>query len=169
MGGTRARKESIMNFESNRRVSARRANDDFWRRMLGAESADGSRAVMNSVPSPSPMPMPSLPQERPDRPSCDGSYPNRPSGDGGRSDRPSCDGSYPNRGEGNGDCQMTPGMPSLAMVYAPRQCWQNLLDPATGLANGSIFADLILPFEGSGGCGCGGGDSRYHGRGGCGV
>lgn len=136
-----------MNFESNRRVSARRANDDFWRRMLGSESADGSRAVMNSAPSPSPMPMPSRPQERPDRPSCDGSY--------------------PNRGDGGGDCQKTPGMPSLAMVYAPRQCWQNLLDPATGLANGSIFKDLILPFEGNGGCG--GCDGRNHGRGGCGL
>ncbi|MBE6553551.1 MAG: spore coat associated protein CotJA [Ruminococcaceae bacterium] len=34
------------------------------------------------------------------------------------------------------------------MVYAPRQCWQNLLDPEAALANGTLFGDLILPFEG---------------------
>lgn len=128
-----------MNFESNRRVSARRASDDFRRRMLGEESGNGARAVMNSAP------MPSLPELRPDRPSCDGSY--------------------PDRGEGKEECYKNEGMPSLAMVYAPRQCWQNLLDPVTGLSHGSIFADLILPFEGNG---CGG-DCRPYGRGGCGV
>ena len=131
-----------MNFESNRRVSARRANEDFLRRMLGAESADGSRAVINPAPSPTP----SLPEVRPNRPSCDGSY--------------------PDRGESGSTCQQTPGMPSLAMVYAPVQCWQNLLDPVTGLSRGSIFADLLLPFEGKSGCG---GDCRSYGKGGCGV
>ncbi len=117
-----------MNSENQRRVSSRRANDEFLRRMLDKEDARGSRAVMN----PTPMPTPSLPPERPNRPSCDGSYPN---------------------GSGNaGDCRMREGMPSLAMVYAPKQCWQNLLDPMTGLGQGSIFAELILPFQGCGKC-----------------
>jgi hypothetical protein len=61
---------------------------------------------------------------------------------------------------------MGAGMPSLAMVYAPKQCWQNLLDPAVGLAHGSIFADLILPFEG---CGNRIGENNPHKRGGSGL
>lgn len=113
-----------MNAENNRRTSARRANDEFLRRMLGGESVGGARAAMNAVP----MPGPDFPQERPNRPSCDGSY--------------------PNGGNNTGACKMSKDMPSLAMVYAPEQCWQNLLDPAVGLAHGSLFADLVLPFEG---------------------
>ena len=117
-----------MNSENQRRTSVRRANDEFLRRMLEKEDVRGSRAVMN----PAPMPTPTLPPERPNRPSCDGSY--------------------PDMGGNAGVCQMHEGMPSLAMVYAPKQCWQNLLDPMTGLGQGSIFAELILPFEGCGAC-----------------
>ena len=125
--------------ENQRRVPMRRANDEFLRRMLDNEDARGARAVMN----PAPMPTPSLPPERPSRPSCDGSYP-----DGGNH---------------AGGCQMPENMPSLAMVYAPKQCWQNLLEPSVGLAHGSIFADLILPFEG---CKNRVGESNPHRRGG---
>ena len=133
-----------MNFENNRRVSARRANDEFLRRMLDGERADRARTVMNAEPSP----MPSLPQERPDRPSCDGSYP----------------GGGANAG---GECPKHFHAPSLAMVYAPKQCWQNLLDPMSGLEQGSIFAEMILPFEGGGVRRDG--ECRPQGRGGCGL
>ncbi|MBQ9760993.1 MAG: spore coat associated protein CotJA [Clostridia bacterium] len=49
-------------------------------------------------------------------------------------------------------------MPSLAMVYSPIQGWQNLLSPAEGLAEGSIFTELIKPLEvGGANCPLGGG------------
>ena len=34
----------------------------------------------------------------------------------------------------------------LAMVYAVNQHFRNINDPATGLARGTIFAELDLPF-----------------------
>ena len=36
----------------------------------------------------------------------------------------------------------------LAMVYSPEQKWQNLLNPESALYHGSIFRDLVKPFEG---------------------
>ena len=44
-------------------------------------------------------------------------------------------------------CQSDSFAPSLAMVYSPRQCWRGILDPAAGLAAGTIFSELILPLE----------------------
>ena len=51
-----------------------------------------------------------------------------------------------------------PGMPpapmphkghkSLAMAYVPWQTWQNVMDGCGGLKHGTIFEDLVLPFEG---------------------
>ena len=37
----------------------------------------------------------------------------------------------------------------LAMVYAVKQQFRNINDPATGLARGTIFAELDLPFKAS--------------------
>ena len=39
---------------------------------------------------------------------------------------------------------------SLAMVYAPKQKWQNIYDPEIGLINGTIFEELNKPFYPSG-------------------
>lgn len=38
---------------------------------------------------------------------------------------------------------------SLAMAYVPWQKWQNVMDGCSGLKNGTIFEELVLPFEGS--------------------
>lgn len=44
------------------------------------------------------------------------------------------------------------GMP-LAMAYVPWQSWQNVFDGARGLEQGSIFEELVFPFEYAGpGC-----------------
>lgn len=44
------------------------------------------------------------------------------------------------------------GMP-LAMAYVPWQTWQNVSDGARGLAQGTIFDELLFPFEYAGrGC-----------------
>ena len=37
----------------------------------------------------------------------------------------------------------------LAMVYGVDQQFRNINDPSVGLAHGTIFADLDLPFKGS--------------------
>ena len=37
----------------------------------------------------------------------------------------------------------------LAMVYAVKQHFRNILDPTTGLSKGTIFAELDLPFMAS--------------------
>jgi hypothetical protein len=42
----------------------------------------------------------------------------------------------------SGDCP-------LAMVYAVSQQFRNVYDPATGLAKGTVFAELDLPFTAS--------------------
>lgn len=43
---------------------------------------------------------------------------------------------------------MDPAMPSLAMVYVPKQEWRCTLDPHDALMHGSLFSELIKPFEG---------------------
>lgn len=44
------------------------------------------------------------------------------------------------------------GLP-LAMAYVPWQSWQNVSDGARGLEQGTIFEELIFPFEYAGpGC-----------------
>lgn len=45
------------------------------------------------------------------------------------------------------DCPTTVASPSLAMVYAPVQCWQSILDNATALKHGTLFAELVMPLE----------------------
>ena len=119
--------------EKDRRSSVRRANDEFLRRMLGGELGDGAPfcAVMNPDVS-APM-RPQLPPED-NRTACDGSQ------------RPACDGGR-RSDENGGECPKHIHAPALAMAYAPRQCWQNLLEPEAGLREGTIFAELILPLE----------------------
>lgn len=34
----------------------------------------------------------------------------------------------------------------LAMVYMPMQRWENICDASSGLAQGSIFKDLVKPY-----------------------
>lgn len=36
----------------------------------------------------------------------------------------------------------------LAMAYIPNQTWKNLLSPESALMNGTIFRELVFPFEG---------------------
>ena len=110
--------------DNDKRPSAARVNDEFLRRMLGGELTAGACPVMNTDPE-------ILPEQ---------GIP----GHGGNG--PLCDGSMGN-GEMAGGCPKEPWAPSLAMVYAPRQCWRNLLDPQSALAEGSQFAELILPLE----------------------
>ena len=38
---------------------------------------------------------------------------------------------------------------SLAMAYVPWQKWQNVMDGCSALKHGTIFEDLVLPFEGA--------------------
>jgi len=46
--------------------------------------------------------------------------------------------------------RVCPDMPSLAMVYAPRQEWGCLMEtPARALSEGTLFLELVKPFEGS--------------------
>ena len=35
---------------------------------------------------------------------------------------------------------------TLAMVYAPKQCFEMLYDPASALCHGTLFKELNLPF-----------------------
>ena len=37
----------------------------------------------------------------------------------------------------------------LAMAYVPWQKWQNVMDGCSALKHGTIFEELVLPFEGS--------------------
>ena len=114
--------------ESNRHFASHRTDDAFLRRMLGGQltgealsgsSTDDAQAI----------------------PVCD------------KATRTSCQGlasatqSTPACPSHAGECPSNIPAPSIAMVYAPRQCWRNLMDPATGLAHGSIFSELILPLE----------------------
>ena len=57
--------------------------------------------------------------------------------------RISCDGTV----SGGEDCPMYVKTPSLAVAYAPRQCWQRLLTPEAALAQGTLFEELVFPFE----------------------
>ena len=71
----------------------------------------------------------------------------------GKNERPrvSCDGTP----QANSPTPTCHNMPSLAMVYSPIQPWKEVLSPEDGLAHGTIFVDLIKPFEaGERGKGC---------------
>ena len=95
---------------------------EFLRRMIGGELTADGFPVMNLKSAQKP----SAPTQREDS-------------------RVLCDGS--NRNPSSTDCPTALQAPSLAMVYAPRQCWRNLFSPAEGLANGTLFAELALPLE----------------------
>lgn len=43
-------------------------------------------------------------------------------------------------------CECTHSERSLAMVYAPHQCFTELYDPRQGLCNGTVFSELNKPF-----------------------
>ena len=98
--------------------STRRVNDEFLRRMVGGELKGGARPAMNELHS--------------------------EEARGQATVQHLC-----NRNDGNDKgCSTTVSAPSLAMVYAPEQCWRNLLEYEAALKNGSLFAELIMPFEG---------------------
>ncbi len=53
----------------------------------------------------------------------------------------------------SGGCNQsgTPAMPALAMVYAPVQEWTCLMEtPEMALAHGTLFKELLKPFDGRG-------------------
>lgn len=153
--------------ENNRRASGMRANDEFLRRMLGGDLTGGEVPAMTKEPMEQSYSLERnggnghrgsvgergnarLSNEQNGMlgggyPSCDGSV-----GSGVGNGKPSC---------GDGECPSCVSAPSLAMVYAPRQCWRNLLDMQSALDQGTLFAELVLPFEGG---------SRKTGREGCG-
>ena len=113
--------------ENNRRFAMRRANDEFLRRMLGGElTGDGFPVAKLS----SDTALPSDGATGVKRIACDGTP--RPDNNAPMADK---------------SCPTVIPAPSIAMVYAPKQCWRNLLDPAQGLSKGSIFSELILPLE----------------------
>ena len=139
-----------MYFENNRRAPQNRADADFLRRMLGGElngnGCDRCEDRSNNRSS--------------DR-SCDRSC-NRSHVENRRAIGECCEWGaqarqedVPMRPDGGCGCQKPCNTscpteipaPALAMVYSPRQCWRKLLDPAEGLKQGTIFAELVLPFE----------------------
>ena len=111
--------------ESNRRAATSRANDEFLRRMIGGELVGGIPVMNVDAPT-----RPSLPDYSNNKAACDGTP---------RGNCPIPDVCH--------DCPTHVHAPSLAMVYAPKQCWRGLLDPVSGLKSGSIFQELILPLE----------------------
>lgn len=141
----------MMYSEYNRRASGMRANDEFLRRMIGGELTGGEMPVMNMGTQN----FPSFPElGNNDRPSCNGGVGDcellRNSNENGTVSRgkPNCQGEYEEDGNGNGEaCPTHVHAPSLAMVYSPRQCWRNLLDPESALEDGSLFAELVMPWE----------------------
>ena len=151
-----------MYFENNRRAAQNRADADFLRRMLGGElngnscgcersddrdhshNRSGERSCdrdrdrsCNRAPQPRRgtgaccewTPQERQLQARQEMP------PTAP--EGGCGCQKPC----------NTSCPTEIDAPALAMVYSPRQCWRKLLDPAEGLKQGTIFAELVLPFE----------------------
>jgi len=56
-----------------------------------------------------------------------------------------CRGNELNSPAENGNLEGCP----LAMVYAVKQQFRNINEPSTGLARGTIFAELDLPFKAS--------------------
>lgn len=141
-----------MYIENNRRAAESRADADFLRRMLGGElngngyERSGNRSC-----------------DRSGNRSCDHSY-NRPLEEGRRATGQCCEWTpqarqeeipvRPENGCGcgcqtscNTSCPTEVSAPSLAMVYSPRQCWRKLFEPEEGLKHGTIFAELVLPFE----------------------
>ena len=55
-------------------------------------------------------------------------------------------GSSVERNDDDADMKKNTARGALAMVYAPYQKWQNILDADTALCKGTIFAGLVKPF-----------------------
>lgn len=125
--------------ENNRRSTSRRADDDFLRRMMGGELVKDGFPVPTFSESVKPQ-SPAGTQER-NVPTAPPQMPNN--------NRIRCDGTPRQSSDINGTsaCPTSLHAPALAMVYSPKQCWRNLLDPATGLSHGTIFSELVLPLE----------------------
>ena len=125
-----------MYFENEKDYSRRRSGDEFLRRMKSEEFLSRMSAGRD-IPT----------FNREDERTRTNSIP--------RNDEPprtSCNGDEPLEFLGSFRCETNHNsyhMPSLAMVYSPLQGWQNLLTPQDGLVHGSIFAELIKPFEGT--------------------
>ena len=110
--------------ENNRRYAARRADEEFLRRMSGGELCGNVLPTVAAVA-----------KDARDIPVRDARG------------RVRCDGSTQDTGSCTKDCEGDTFAPSLAMVYSPRQCWRGLLSPADALAQGSLFSELVLPLE----------------------
>lgn len=113
--------------DNYRRSPAGRSNDEFLRRMLGGEVIGKELPVMAAE-------RPVLPEYAEGR-------------------RVDCTGNVisntaPEKEDNADQCPKQVHAPALAMVYAPRQCWRGVLGPMAGLKKGSIFSELVLPFEG---------------------
>ena len=116
-----------MLFDNEKEDSRRRSGDEFLRRMR-CEEFLSRQSIKGDIPTFGRSDIPRR-DERP-RTSCNGDDSNeRGTSFTHETQRSGCD------------------MPSLAMVYSPYQSWQSLLSPKDGLAHGSIFAELIKPFE----------------------
>ncbi len=105
-------------YDPKHSASERRSDNEFLRRMGFGEFSERSVPTMNRPTSP----------VRPNG--------NCSSCSDGNGSMPSCP--YP----------MDPAMPSLAMVYVPKQEWRCALSPHDALMHGSLFAELVKPFEG---------------------
>ena len=115
-----------MNTESNRQNSFRRSNDEFLRRMRGGEFCEEQRTRQKSeIPVLATLDIPGANNRQ--SPSCDGRMSQEP--ETGREDY--------------GNCRY----PSLAMVYSPKQKWREVMSPEDGLRHGTIFRELVKPWE----------------------
>ena len=125
----------FMYFDDQKHASVNRANDEFLRRMIGGELKGEELLRLHSEVLDVPM------EQGGRRVDCRGNVYGAEAALGER---------IQERGTGCdcGDCPTEISAPALAMVYAPKQCWRGLLDPQTGLSHGSMFTELILPFEG---------------------
>ena len=156
-----------MYFENNRRAAENRADADFLRRMLGGElngngcgcdrsddrftnrSYERTRErSYNRTPLENRRGMGECCEWTPQQARQEA--PVRPENGCGCGCQMSC----------NTSCPTEIPAPALAMVYAPRQCWRKLFEPEDALKHGSLFAELVLPFEaapkkgGKEGCAC---------------
>ena len=124
-----------MLFDNEKEDSRRRSGDEFLRRMR-CEEFLSRQSIKGDIPTFGRSDIPRR-DERP-RTSCNGDDSNeRGTSFTHETQRSGCD------------------MPSLAMVYSPIQPWKEVLSPEDGLAQGTIFVDLIKPFEaGERGKGC---------------
>ena len=128
-----------MYIENNRRAAESRADADFLRRMLGGELNGNDRThscTRNSDRAPLQSRRENMGNCCEWRPQVRQETPVRP--EDGCGCQSIC----------NTSCPAEIPAPALAMVYCPRQCWRSLFSPEDGLKHGTIFAELVLPFEG---------------------